>query len=138
MPALSPQQGDMKLQRLHALGLLKAVRHRWRAVVLSGLLCGLLAFSLVPAVGRADDDQDRARQALLAGKVLPLRVVLDKVESQYPGDPVDIEFEEDDGLYLYEIKLLQSAGNIIKLKVDAQSGEIIRVKGRSIERREAN
>ncbi|MBC2768943.1 PepSY domain-containing protein [Pusillimonas minor] len=128
----------MKLQRLHALGPLKAVRHRWRAVVLSGLLCGLLAFSLVPSVGRADDDQDRARQALLAGKVLPLRVVLDKVESQYPGDPVDIEFEEDDGLYLYEIKLLQSAGNIIKLKVDAQSGEIIRVKGRSIERREAN
>lgn len=128
----------MKLQVLHSLFSVAAVRHRWRAFLLSGLLCGLLAFSVMPSVGRADDDQDRARQALLAGKVLPLRVVLDKVESQYPGDPVDIEFEEDDGIYLYEIKLLQSAGNIIKLKVDAQSGEIIRVKGRGIERRGAN
>ncbi|ROT45770.1 PepSY domain-containing protein [Pusillimonas sp. NJUB218] len=106
--------------------------------MLSAFLCGLLAFSAVPSVGRADNDQDRARQALLAGKVLPLRVVLDKVESQYPGDPVEIEFEEDDGLYLYEIKLLQSAGNIIKLKVDAQTGEIIRVKGRGIERKGAD
>ena len=46
--------------------------------------------------------------------------------------------KEDDGIYLYEIKLLQSAGNIIKLKVDAQTGEIIRVKGRGIERRGAD
>ena len=128
----------MKFQVKHFLYPVSGVRGRWRISMLSAFLCGLLAFSAVPSVGHADNDQDRARQALLAGKVLPLRVVLDKVESQYPGDPVEIEFEEDDGIYLYEIKLLQSAGNIIKLKVDAQTGEIIRVKGRGIERKGAD
>ena len=93
--------------------------------------------ALLPATVFADDDDhDRARQALLAGKVLSLRDVLDKVMADYPGEPVEIEFEEDDGVYEYEIKLLQPAGNIIKLKVDASTGEVIGLKGRSVQFKE--
>ncbi|WJJ92676.1 PepSY domain-containing protein [Neopusillimonas aromaticivorans] len=95
--------------------------------------------ALLPATVFADDDDhDRARQALLAGKVLSLRDVLDKVMADYPGEPVEIEFEEDDGVYEYEIKLLQPAGNIIKLKVDASTGEVIGLKGRGVQFKEKN
>ncbi len=93
--------------------------------------------ALLPATVFADDDDhDRARQALLAGKVLSLRDVLDKVMADYPGEPIEIEFEEDDGVYEYEIKLLQPAGNIIKLKVDASTGEVIGLKGRGVQFKE--
>ena len=77
-----------------------------------------------------ESDHERARQALLAGEILPLRTVLDRIEQSYPGQPVKIEFEEDDGIYLYEIKLLQDDGNMIKLKVDGKDARIIDIKRR--------
>ncbi|HCN73203.1 MAG: peptidase [Pusillimonas sp.] len=92
--------------------------------------------SIFPLLSFADserDDHDRARKALLDGKVLSLREVLDKVSRDFPGDPVEIEFEEDDGLYLYEIKLLQSKGTIVKLEVNAVNGEVLKAKGRNIQ-----
>lgn len=103
---------------------------------ISALLLAVLLFALaLPMAVFADDDDDpgRARQALQAGKVLPLRAVLDRVAVDYPGEPVEVDFEEDDGIYQYEIKLLQPAGNIIKLKVDASTGEVIGLKGRGIQ-----
>ncbi len=105
------------------------------AVVAMALVA--VAAAVLPATVLADDDgQGRARQALLAGKVMSLRDVLDKVMADYPGEPVEIEFEEDDGIYEYEIKLLQPAGNIIKLKVDASTGEVIGLKGRGVQLKE--
>jgi len=98
-------------------------------------LAALLA--LPPVVGYARDhkDHERARKALMSGDVLSLRQVLDLVNRDYPGEPVEIEFEDDDGVYVYEIKLLQPAGSVLKMKVNATTGKIIKVKGRDIERR---
>lgn len=98
-------------------------------------LAGLLALSPLAGHTREHKDHDRARQALMSGEVLSLRQVLDLVAREYPGDPVEIEFEQDDGLYVYEIKLLQPAGSILKMKVDAATGKVIKVKGRDIERK---
>jgi len=81
------------------------------------------------------DDHDEARRALLAGEVRPLRQVLDEVARDFPGEPVKIEFERDDGVYVYEIKLLQPSGTIVKLKIDARTGAVLKLKGRNIERR---
>jgi uncharacterized membrane protein YkoI len=74
-------------------------------------------------------DHDRARQALEAGEVLPLRTILERVERNHPGQVVDVELErehENGGeRWIYEIKLLRSGGALIKLKVDARDGTII-------------
>lgn len=95
------------------------------------LLLGM-ALLVTPFAGHADDhkDQDRARQALLQGKVMSLRDVLDIVQRDFPGEPVEIEFEEDDGMFMYEIKLIQAPGTIVELDVDARNGDILRVKSR--------
>jgi len=98
-------------------------------------LAAVLAVSPLAGHTREHKDHDRARQALLSGEVLSLRQVLDVVAREYPGEPVEIEFEHDDGLYVYEIKLLQPSGSILKMKVDAATGKVIKVKGRDIERR---
>ncbi|MYN14385.1 peptidase [Pusillimonas sp. TS35] len=75
-------------------------------------------------------DHEAAREAVLQGRVLPLRAVLDKVEREYPGQVVKIEFEEDDDLYVYKIKVLRSTGDIVKLKVDATDGRVLAVRAR--------
>ena len=101
-------------------------KHITLAILVSTLLASLPCLS---TPGYADDsDHDRAKQALLAGDILPLRAILERIEQTYPGQAVKIEFDDDDNIYTYKIKLLQATGNIIKLKVDASNGHIIRVK----------
>lgn len=92
-----------------------------------GLCCSMLVLAAGP-VAAGDDDHEIARRALEAGEVLPLRTVLDIVEKQYPGQVVEVEFEHDDGEFLYEIKVLQRGGRLVKLDLDARTGEIVEAK----------
>ncbi|MFY3855952.1 PepSY domain-containing protein [Achromobacter xylosoxidans] len=103
------------------------------AIWLTGFALAL-ALAIGPGAGRADEsDHEQARQALQAGKVLPLRSVLDIVERDFPGQVVKVEFEEDDGIFLYEIRLLQPGGSLVKLKIDARDGTVLGMKGRDIQ-----
>ena len=94
------------------------------------LLARALALCLAGATPllHAGDDHDKARQALVQGKVQPLRTVLEKVERDYQGQAVKVEFDEDDGRYIYEIRLLQNDGRMAKLKVDAMDGKVLEVR----------
>ena len=82
----------------------------------------------MPAAAHEHDEHERARQALQQGRVLPLASVIAKVEQELQGQVVKIEFDEDDGRYLYEIRLLQRDGRMAKLKVDAVDGRILKIK----------
>lgn len=107
----------------------------WRT--LRGLLCAaMLACAGASAI--ASEDHDRARKALEAGEVLPLRTILEKVERDFPGQVVDVELERSherdnaggSGRWIYEIKLLRTNGALVKLKLDARDGTLITQKGR--------
>ncbi|HUG59437.1 MAG TPA: PepSY domain-containing protein [Candidimonas sp.] len=76
-----------------------------------------------------ESDHEQARHALEAGEILSLRTVMDQVERDYPGQIVKIEFERDDGVWLYEIKVLQSGGRLVKMKIDARDGTVLKIKG---------
>lgn len=107
-------------------------RPRWRT--LAGLC--LLAGSLVVSGAQAsDDDHDRARQAVEAGQVLPLPAVLERLAITYPGRVLEVELEREDDRWVYDIKLLQSGGRLIKLKVDAQTADVLGRKMRGERRR---
>ncbi|MEI7432572.1 MAG: PepSY domain-containing protein [Betaproteobacteria bacterium] len=83
--------------------------------------------------GFADDlsDHDRARQALQAGEILPLKMVLEKVERDTPGSVLEVELDRKDERWVYEIKLLLSGGARVKLWVDARDGKIIARRNRN-------
>ena len=90
-----------------------------------------IALGILGAGGtlHADErDHELAREALEQGQVLPLRQVLDKVEREYQGQVLKMEFERDDGRYVYEIRLLQKDGRMAKLKVDAVDGRVLKIK----------
>ena len=102
----------------------------WRRLARQALLAFALCCALVPAV-RADDDardHDQARQALEQGRVLRMSQVLDKIEREQRGQVLKIEFEREDGRYLYKIRLLQADGRLAKLKVDAVDGRVLSIK----------
>ena len=104
---------------------LPAIRHPRRLALLGLLAGGLVAGAPLHA---EPNDHDLARQALQQGKVLPLRTVLDKVEREHQGQVLKIEFEQEDGRFIYEIRLLQQDGRLVKLEVDASSGQVLKIK----------
>ncbi|MBI3348805.1 MAG: PepSY domain-containing protein [Burkholderiales bacterium] len=81
---------------------------------------------------QADDrhDHDRARAALRAGEVLSLQQVLEKVQHSHPGEVLEVELEREDGRWVYELKLLQSGGRLVRLDVDAKTAEILKSRQR--------
>lgn len=92
-------------------------------VVLIGVGAGALAGD--------DHDHDRAREALRAGRVLPLEEIVAQVRRDFPGGILDVEFEDEHGRLIYEIKTITSDGRVLKLKYDATTGLLLEAKGRN-------
>ena len=92
------------------------------------MLCS--AAGSMPARASDAHDHDRARRALEAGEVIPLRNIIERVEQAHPGQIIEIELERDDGRWLYELKLLRADGSMAKLLVDAKDGRVLSVTGR--------
>ena len=100
---------------------------RWRTWILLTALAAGAAWMIPPAYSD-DSDHELARQALQEGKVMPLRAVLDQVERSHNGQVIKIEFEHDDGRFIYELRLLHPNGEVSKLKVDAMDGRVLSVR----------
>jgi uncharacterized iron-regulated membrane protein len=94
-------------------------------------LAVVLAMVLTSPLALADSEQDRARAAVQAGKVLPLKTLLERMEREHPGHVLEVELEQDDGRWIYEIKLLQPGGRLVKLELDAASGAVLQRKERA-------
>ena len=83
-----------------------------------------------PAHAGGKDDHERARQAVQSGQILPLPQVLERLAREHPGQVLEVELETDDGRWVYEIKLLQPGGRLTKLKLDAQTAQVLRMRSR--------
>lgn len=89
------------------------------ALAMAALLVATASF------GRDQEGHERARQAVQAGEVLPLRTVLERLEQDHPGQVLEVELEQAAGRWIYEIKLLQAGGQLVKLKLDAQTAAVL-------------
>ena len=89
------------------------------------LLLGSLATGHARDPERERDDHNRARAAVQAGQAMPLAVLLERLQRGHPGQVLEVEFEREEGRWIYEVKLLQ-AGQLVRLDVDAATGEVLR------------
>ncbi|WP_448189201.1 PepSY domain-containing protein [Azospirillum sp. sgz301742] len=78
----------------------------------------------------AGEDHDRARDAVRAGRILPLERVAESAKQQFGGEILDVELEDEEAGFHYELKMMAPDGRILKLIYDAATGELLRVKGR--------
>ncbi len=110
---------------------------RWPFIRLQAALALVAALLAGPAMadGRRDRDHerdhDRARAAVQAGEVLPLAVLLQRLQRSHPGQVLEVELERDDGRWTYELKLLQPGGQLLKLEVDGASGQVLKSRSRA-------
>lgn len=94
------------------------------------LLAALLAAT--PGHGqerRRGRDFEAARQAVQNGEALPLSEILARVGGALPGQIVGVEIERDDGVWIYEFRVVDAAGRRREVHVDALTGAL-RERGR--------
>ena len=103
---------------------------RARRAVQAGLL--LLALMQGAAWAGGKGDHDHARAAVLAGEVLALPALLERLQRSHPGQVLELELEREDGRWIYEVKLLQAGGQLLKLDVDAATAQVLAVKRRGL------
>lgn len=101
---------------------------RWCSVALTCALAGL------PAWAGPHDDHDRARAAVQAGEVMPLAALLEGLKRSHPGEVLEVELEREDGRWVYEIKLLQPDGQLLKLELDARTAQVLELKRKGTRR----
>ncbi len=111
----------------------KLAAPRWAASLVVPSLVPSLVLSLVLAspgalADRQGDDHERARAAVRAGEIMPLAELLERLQRGHPGKVLEIELEREEGRWIYEIKLLQSNGRLLKLELDARTAELLDVK----------
>ena len=71
-------------------------------------------------------------KAVEEGLILPLKDILARAEAAYPGRLIETELEDEDGIMVYEIKMLTKDGRLMKLHYDARSGALLTAKGRGV------
>ncbi len=95
----------------------------------SALAAVALAATTAGLPARAEPhDQDKVRQAVTSGEIRPLADILGAVRDKLPGEVTGVEIERKNGRWLYEFRVFDRAGRLFEVYVDAQSGEIERVK----------
>ncbi len=85
----------------------------------------LLIALLLATPALADDDQDRAREALARGEILPLSRILAVVEREVGGHVIEIGLDHDDGRYVYEVEAVSRDGRLVELSIDAATGGVL-------------
>jgi len=101
-----------------------------RRLLVSGLIAVATLLTPLSAAGDDSDDssqQDQARDAVRKGLVRPLEDVLALVRKTVKGDIVEIEFDDDDGRYVYEIEYVDPSGHLMEIKVDAKTLAVISI-----------
>ncbi|HRO11771.1 PepSY domain-containing protein [Amaricoccus sp.] len=85
-----------------------------------------LAFWAPPAAAGLDD-MTRAREALERDEVLPLATILGMVQEKIDARVIEVEFEEENGQYIYEFELITPDGRLLEAIADAVTGEILSI-----------
>ena len=100
-------------------------KRMWERKILAATGLILSAIWVMPIHAADRGDHDRARQALEAGEILPLKTVMERIDRNASGQVMEVELERKHGRWVYEIKLLRPGGALVKLLVDASDGTII-------------
>jgi len=94
-------------------------------------VCAALVTAMaLPAAQASERDHERARAAVQAGEVLPLGTLLERLQRTHPGQVLELELERDNGRWIYEVKLLQANGQLMKLDLDASTAQVLKLKRR--------
>jgi uncharacterized membrane protein YkoI len=118
----------MKASRAYGKGMITKT-----ALLVSAALAAAVLLTPLMAEGNTEfmlidsSPQDEAREAVRQGLVRPLEEILTEVRKTIKGDIVEIEFEKDDGRFIYEIEYVAPDGHLMEIKIDAKTLAVISI-----------
>jgi hypothetical protein len=85
------------------------------------------ALGLCLALGLHAEELDRVRSLRTSGDILALDVILQGLPRVADRRILEVELEQEDGLLIYQIERLETAGRVREYRFNARSGELIDV-----------
>ncbi len=87
----------------------------------------VLFLMLAGGVNARDLSQDEALRLREQGRIIPLEQLLSLVEKRHPhASLLEVELEEDEDIYVYEVELATRDGVVRELEIDASTGTILK------------
>lgn len=96
-----------------------------RALFLLLLGSAVACAAALGPLAHADDDDKRIRRLQRSGEILSLDQIFNHARTVKQGRILDTELDDDDGLLVYEIELLDARGRVWEMKLDARTGRLI-------------
>ncbi|MGR5126213.1 PepSY domain-containing protein [Photobacterium swingsii] len=96
------------------------------------LMCATATAAPTPRL-EIDEDHDDFMEAVEQGLIQSFSALQATVARQLHGRIIKVELEEDDDIWIYELKLLDPNNNIVKVEYDARTLSIIKISGRQLE-----
>ncbi len=87
------------------------------------LLLSILICSSGSTLG--SEDRLQAKALVMGGTILPLLEIIKQVAIDQPGHILEVEFEQKDGQYIYEIELVDKNGLVWEVKYNAKNGKLL-------------
>jgi uncharacterized membrane protein YkoI len=82
-----------------------------------------------------ESDHERAREAVQAGEIRPLKDIVGTLQRRCGGRVIEVELEQrahaGRQIWLYELRMMMPKGDVLGLDVDAATTEVLEVKGAS-------
>ncbi|WP_235272703.1 PepSY domain-containing protein [Methylotenera versatilis] len=75
----------------------------------------------------AEEDYQLAKKLRQQGEILPLEKILAFARAKKNGEVLETEFEKKGGRYIYEVEILDIQGQVWELKLDAKTGQLIKI-----------
>lgn len=85
--------------------------------------------SLFGFISPAYPDDDIPGYQQLKAEVVPVQQLFQKVQKEFEGIILELELEEEDLRWIYEVKVLTPQGNVLKIDYDAKTMAVLTVKG---------
>jgi uncharacterized membrane protein YkoI len=87
----------------------------------------LLLAALALGASARDISQDEALHLREQGKIISLESLLELIALSHPrARLLEVELEEDDDIYIYEVEIATGNGVIRELEIDARTGKILK------------
>lgn len=74
----------------------------------------------------ADLDQESVHRLREAGEILSLEEIIERVRQKYPGRIIEIELDNEEGNFVYELEIVDDTGTVFEIDVDATTGDILK------------
>lgn len=92
---------------------------------------GLFAL-LLPLLAHGEPSEAQLQQAVSEGRVKPFHEVM-AVAAHLPGRVLRVDLTEQEGVWLYELKLIDHENSVIKVGYRADNLEMVWLKGHHLE-----